>query len=101
MGTRIKSASDLYNLIGTVVLCAPDRFAVRDYLAPDEQMTLDRAFNHMRDAIDTLYPEDHFNDKRSSLAQALDGALSAYRDGDRYNGAHRLQDFQDMIFQKG
>ena len=101
MSTRVNSASDLYNLIGTVVLCAPDRFPVRDYLAPDDQMTLDRAFNQMRDAIEALYPEDRFKDKRSSLAQTLDGALSSYRDGDRYNGAHRLQDFQDMIFQKG
>ena len=42
--SRMKSVRDLYNHIGYVVLYAPDRFPIEDYLPADEQMTLEKAF---------------------------------------------------------
>jgi hypothetical protein len=96
---RIRSVDDLWGHIATVVLCAPDRFPHRDFLADDQQMDLDRAFDFLRDGIAIAYPEDGFAAKRASLHHALDRSLSAYRQGDQVGGAHILQDdFQDAIF---
>lgn len=93
-----KTVNDLFNLIGYVVLCAPDKFPVRDYLAPDEQMNLDRAFDQLRLGVEIAYPADFHPKKSGALYSLLDKSLSAYRAGDRFNGAHLLQDFQDQIF---
>lgn len=97
----IQSVDHLYNLIGYVVLRAPDRFPVEDYLADEDQMTLDRAFERLRDGILIAYPEDAAHEKRAWLNDALDRSLAAYRQGDDVGGAHILQDdFQDAIFKQ-
>jgi len=98
----VQSVDHLYNLIGYVVLRAPDRFPVEDYLAEEDQMTLERAFGRLRDGILIVYPEDAARDKRAWLNDALDRSLAAYRQGDDVGGAHILQDdFQDAIFKQG
>lgn len=100
-GTRVanlKTVNDLFYHIGYVVLCAPDKFPVRDYLAPDKQMDLDRAFVQLRQGVEIAYPADFHPEKRGALYSLLDKSLSAYRAGDRFNGAHLLQGFQDQIF---
>lgn len=97
----VHSVDHLYNLIGYVVLRAPDRFPVEDYLADEDQMTLDRAFECLRDGILIAYPEDAAHEKRAWLNDALDRSLAAYRQGDDVGGAHILQDdFQDAIFKQ-
>jgi hypothetical protein len=88
----------LYDFIGYVVLCAPDDFPVEDYLPASEQMTLDRAFVRLRQALDTLDPKVVTAKKRPTLLNLLDESLAAYRVGDQFAGAHLLQDFQDLIF---
>lgn len=96
---EVKSVDDLWDFIGYVVLRAPDRFPREDYLADEEQMTLEVAFEVMRRAISVAYPEPGAEDKRSWLADALSRSLTAYRQGDTPGGAHILQDdFQDQIF---
>jgi hypothetical protein len=98
---RVRSVDDLWNLIGSVVLRAPDRFAIEDYLADDQQMTLDRAFVFLREGILIAYPDDALAEKRAWLHDALDRSLAAYQQGDDVGGAHILQDdFQDAIFKK-
>jgi hypothetical protein len=94
----LKSLDALYNFITTVVLCAPDKFPVRDYLADDEQMNLDRAFNQLRLAIDMAYPPPDHVAKRVKLASLLDASLAGYREGDKTTGAALLEDFRDNIF---
>jgi hypothetical protein len=88
----------LHDFIGLVILRAPDRFPTRDFLPDDEQLNLDRAFKELRSGLDfvAVSPSDPtFHDR---LRTALDESLEAYRTGDRREGAHRLQDFQNMIF---
>lgn len=95
----IKSVDDLWNHIAYVRGYAPNYFKVKDFLRPEEQMTLDRAFALLRDGVWVAYPEEQFEDKRQWLFGALDRALAAYRDGDEAAGATILQDdFEDAIF---
>lgn len=95
---KIKTVDDLYDHIGYVVLRAPNRFPIEDYLAPDEQMTLDKAFSQLRDGVEVAYPDDYHPDKKPLLYALLDQSLAAYRSGEDVKGAHLLQDFQDNIF---
>lgn len=70
-------------------------------MAKDQQMTLDRAFEFLREGVLVAYPEDTFLEKRVWLNDALDRSLAAYRQGDDVGGAHILQDdFQDHIFKE-
>ena len=94
----VRNLQGLYDFIATVVLGAPDRFRYREYLAPEDQLNLDRAFEELRASLEFVAKseaEPQFHDR---LRGVLDQSLEAYRAGDRKHGAHLLQDFQDMIF---
>src|SRR5260221_4390556 len=94
----LRSVDALYDFIATVVLCAPNRFPSRDYLPPDQQMNLDRAFEKLRTGIEVAYPEADYANKRQELSALLNASLVAYKSGDRATGAHLLQDFKVRIF---
>jgi hypothetical protein len=94
----VRHLAALHDFIGHVVLGAPDRFPKEDFLSDDEQLTLDRAFEELRNGLEfvaTSERDPHFHDR---LRAVLDESLAAYRAGERKKAAHRLQDFQDMIF---
>ncbi|WP_395684365.1 hypothetical protein [Dokdonella sp.] len=82
------------------MLRSPEGFPEEDFLPPDEQMTLDRAFEILRASLILLPVPAAFPAFHSVLATVLDESLVAYRAGDRKTGAHRLQDFQDLIFER-
>lgn len=94
----IKSVDDLWNHIAYVMAYAPDQFPVEDFLADNEQMNLDRAFDQLRQGIEVAYPESTFEAKRRRLDEILDRSYSAYRAGDDIAGGHLLNEFQDHIF---
>lgn len=97
-GTWIKDLDSFWDFIGYVVLSAPDHFAEEDFLQPDEQMNLERAFEEMRDAMN-LFPPSKLNDaERSDALSLLQKSLDSYRAGDDVKGAHLLQDFQTLVF---
>lgn len=94
----IDSIDSFYNLIGFVRLTAPNRFPVRDYLAADQQWTLDRAFTELRQGLLLVDPKVADETKRARLSLLLDESLDAYRAGDELRGAHLLNDFEALIF---
>lgn len=96
---KIRSVDHLYNLIGYVVLSAPDSFPIEDYLEPAQQMTLDKAFAQLREGVEVAYPDDFHPEKKPMLYALLDQSLAAYRAGEDVKGAHLLQEFQDNIFE--
>jgi hypothetical protein len=77
---------------------APARFPYRDFLADDEQMNLDRAFEQLRQGIQIAYPESSFESKRMQLNSILDRSYAAYRAGDEIAAGHLLNEFEDNIF---
>lgn len=82
----IESVDDLWNLIAYITLYAPDEFPTEDFLAADEQMTLDRAFDQLHAGVKIAYPEAQFEDKRHELHGILDRSFLAYRSGQEING---------------
>ena len=100
MSSWIQDLSSLWDFIGYVVLSAPDNFAEEDYLQPDEQMNLERAFEELRNAINLIKPSKLNDAERTEALSLLEESLNSYRAGDDVKGAHVLQDFQVLIFNK-
>lgn len=96
----VHDIDSFYNFIGYVRLTAPDRFPVRDYLKPDQQMNLDRAFAELRNGLQLVDPEVADEKKRAQLSALLEDSLSAYRSSDDIKGAHLLNDFEALIFKE-
>jgi hypothetical protein len=96
----VTSIDALYDFIGYVVLRAPDRFPQEDYLRPDEQMTLEKAFEELKAGLAFVDPEVVGDEAKTRLSTLLQESKLAYRSGDRLKGAHTLQDFEALIFKK-
>jgi hypothetical protein len=94
----MESIDDLWNHIAYTLGCAPDRFPYEDFLEPDQQMTLDRAFDLLRQGVQIAYPEPEFATKRSELNAILDCSYSHYRTGDEIAAGHLLNEFESGIF---
>lgn len=95
----VKDIDSLYDFIGYVVLGAPNEFPVEDFLPPDEQMNLEKAFEELRRGLGVIDLEVA-NERKLRLSSLLDESLAAYRSGDDVKGAHLLQDFEALVFKK-
>ena len=96
----VRDVDSFYNFIGYVINRAPNTFPVEDYLPPEEQMNLDRAFVELRRGLELVEPGVADEEKKAKLAALLDQSLEAYRSGDEIKGAHLLNDFEGMIFKQ-
>ena len=96
----VNNLDGLHDFIGYVVLRAPDRFPNEDYLRPDEQMNLDKAFSELRTGLNFVETEVVGAETKRRLSSLLDEAQAAYVLGGRKEGAHLLQDFEALIFKK-
>ncbi|QAY78163.1 hypothetical protein [Sphingosinicella sp. BN140058] len=95
----MKTVDDLWEHIAYVMAYAP-QFPYRDFLPADEQMTLDKAFEQLRQGVLIAYPEEEFASKRAVLNAILDKSYAAYRNKDDLNACRLLNDFEDGIFQR-
>ena len=100
MSSWIQDLNSLWDFIGYVVLSAPDNFPEEDFLQPDEQMNLERAFEELRNAMNLIKPSKLNDAKRSEALSLLEESLDSYRAGNVVKGAHLLQDFRVLIFNK-
>jgi len=94
----VETVDDLWNHIAYVISYAPNRFPYRDYLGPDGQMDLDKAFGQLRAGVTIAYPEDEYSSKREDLEAILRRSHEAYQSGDDIRGIRLLQEFEDGIF---
>lgn len=96
----IESVDDLWNLIAYVLLYAPDSFPNEDFLNPEEQMTLDKAFEQLHAGVLIAYPERSYAQRRDELQKLLDRSYVAYRNGDEMLAVTLLNDFEARIFKQ-
>lgn len=97
----VRDIDSFYNFIGYVVLCAPDQFPVEDYLPPDGQMNLERAFVELSKGVEMATVDSPVDDvRRTNLQGLLAQSLAAYKNGEDVKGAHLLQEMERMVFKR-
>ena len=83
--------------VGFVQICAPDRFHPREGVGPDDQWTLDLAFEGLRLGLRMAVEEKgerHEFTRGSSLVEEAYGAYSAGRMRD---GFFKLEELQKLL----
>jgi hypothetical protein len=94
----VRDIDRLHDFIAYVVVHAPDNFPKEDYLKENEQMTLETAFEELRRGVQLR--NFAAADASCQLSAILDDALALYRTGEDVKGAHRIQDFERLIFKR-
>ena len=92
------TVDDLWEHIAYTLAYAPNNFPREDFLQDDQQMNLDRAFDHLRQGVAIAYPESGAATKIKILLDLLDQSYLAYINGNELSGGQLLNDFQDSIF---
>jgi hypothetical protein len=85
------------DFVAFVLLCAPEQFPVRDYLAPDEQWTLDRAFEGLRYGL-TLTAQQKGELPVLAICRAMaEESYTHYREGRKREGFFKLQEMEKLL----
>ena len=92
----VKNLPTFKDFLSLVIVHAPDGFPEEDYLAPDEQLNLVRAFGELYKGLEMLSASRGASLDVTALRGILDRALTAYRSGEDVEGAHLLQKFEAM-----
>lgn len=95
----IKNFDGLVDFLSLVIVHAPDGFPKEDYLRDDEQLTLEKAFDELRQGmqfVEKRVPDDAL---LNQLRRYLDDAFASYKQGNDVKGAHLLQDFERMLLE--
>lgn len=94
----VKNVPTFKDFLSLVIVHAPDDFPKEDYLAPDEQLNLARAFGELYKGLEMLLDSRCSSLQVTALRGILDRALTAYRSGEDVKGAHLLQEFEAIAF---
>lgn len=85
------------DFISIILGCAPDRFIREDFLADEDQLTLENSFGLMREQFPLVEARLKNKEIIPEIMHLLDASLTAYRAGEEIKGAHLIQDFRDLI----
>lgn len=96
----VNNIEEFKRILHVTVLCAPDRFAVRDFLDEDEQLTLETAYRDLNYGMQFVAKKVKNPEIVAQVQQMLDQSLSLYKSGEEQKGAHMLQDLEDIVFGK-
>jgi hypothetical protein len=92
--------SDLHSFkdyVGFVKLFAPDDFLPREGACPDEQWTLDLAFEGLRLGLSMAVEEKGERDEFARGRSLVEEAYAAYRDGRVRDGFFKLEELQKLL----
>ena len=89
--------SELKDTIAYVMAYAPDRFPYRDYLPPDQQMDLDRAFDQLREEFDDVAKGRGESTEINQCRNGIEDAYKNYRKEDMKTGFLTIQDVLHVL----
>ena len=98
MTMKMSRLSELNDYLGFVVLSAPNKFPKVGPFGEDPANILETAFAQLREAMTLANKKIKDPEVIQELNTLLERSLSAYRAGDVGQGAHLLQDIQDILF---
>ena len=94
----LKNMDALYDHIGYTASYAPNDFPYEDFLAVDEQNTLESSFAQLRNAIAIIDPKIATPDKLPIIRSILEESYEAFKSGDRRAGVLLLNEWSALIF---
>lgn len=92
-----ENLAELIDFIALVVLSAPDEFPREDWLKPEEQLNLDRAFAELRHGFDCAAKEVGNTPALVAARAMLEEAYTHYREGRINPGAWKLQEMSRLL----
>jgi hypothetical protein len=95
---KITRLSELNDYLGFVVLSAPNKFPKVGPFGVDPTENLEIAFSQLRDAMSLVKKKTDEPKLLQEINTLLESSLTAYRAGDNKQGAHLLQDIQNILF---
>ena len=95
----INNINQFIDFLSLVIVHAPDDFPEEDYLAADEQLSLESAYQAIRDGMQYVVPRIPDPAVTDQLSAQLEQSLGWFRQGDAIAGAHLLQDVERTIKQ--
>ncbi len=95
-----RAIRDYHDFLSYVIVSAPNRFPVEDYLSPEEQMHLEKAFAQLTREFDSVDLRVKDGQARRLLRELLQMALEAYQSGHDIRGAQILQEFEGLVWPK-
>jgi hypothetical protein len=97
MSDWIYDEPSLRDFISYVLVNAPEGFPVEDFLPDEEQMTLELAFEELRQGIQYSRALKSDSTKRATASDLLERSLRAYRKSEWEQGAALLCDFEKCL----
>ena len=85
------------DFVGFVKLCAPELFPIRDGFGPDEQWTVDRAFQGLRLGLNMAVQEKGERPEFAESNKLIEAAYDAYKVGDVRSGFMKLEQVQKLL----
>lgn len=81
----------------SVIVDAPDEFSEMDWLAPEDQMNLERAFVGLRYGLNLTEQEKGASDVVTQCRALVEQAYAAYRAGDDMQGQRKLEEIEKLL----
>jgi hypothetical protein len=85
------------DFVGFVRLCAPDQFPHQDWLKPDEQWTLDRAFEGLRYGLDLTAQEKGELPVLATCRSLVKEAYVHYTNGRMREGYFKIEEMEKLL----
>lgn len=85
------------DFVSMVIVCAPDGFFEEDWLAPDEQLNLDRAFVGLRYGLQLTAAEKGESELLATCRGLVDAAYAKYQAGDEVAGQAELEKMEALL----
>jgi hypothetical protein len=92
--------SDLHgfkDFVGFVKLCAPDAFPLREGVLPEEQWSLDLAFQGLQAGLNLYVPRGRDGAKFAECVALAEVAYGEYQAGRQRDGFAALANLQRMV----
>ena len=85
------------DFVSFVRLCAPNDFPTEDYLGPDDQWTLERAFEGLHHGLVIAAAEKGALPAFAVCTNLVNEAYRAYRSGNVRDGFRKLQEIENIL----
>lgn len=97
MGNWVYDRSSFKDFYTLVFLNAPE-FRKRDFLPPEEQLNLDRAFDELDQGLGYLRGLRKDTERLAEIRNRLSAAREAFRTRDRDAGCRIMEELEPLLF---